>query len=225
MNIDISTKSFLSTLVIFSCLITSTIYAEEVELCEPFEGTQVDSHHLSSMLQAAEDGYLYRIKPESSVMKFCVNSSIGRIQARFKSFNGGLAITQIDNKSPAMVIIDVDSLESDSILIESMLKSESFFDSEQYPDILFVSSGIVWINKVKGVIKGELTLHGVTKTIAFYVDFKKTQSDSGSDTISIVATTTIKRSEFGMSTLSPIVDDQVNLCMLIDAYRHLPEVI
>lgn len=225
MNITTTSKKLLSPFILFCCLITSTTYAEEIELCEPFKDANIDSHLLSTMLQAAEDGYLYRIKPESSMMKFCVDSPLGMVQARFKNFNGGLALTQSDNDSPAMIILNVDSLESDSIIIEAMLKSEIFFDSEQYPNILFVSSGIEWINKTKGVIKGELTLHGVTKTIAFYVNIKKTQSDSGSDIISIVATTTIKRSEFGMYTLYPIVDDRVNLCMSVDAYRHRPEVI
>ena len=72
----------------------------------------------------------------------------------------------------------------------------------------------------KAVLKGDLTMHGITKAVAFYVELKKTETDYGVETVTVKATTTVQRSEFGMHTLSPMVDDRVSLCMSIDAYRH-----
>ena len=153
-------------------------------------------------------------------MGFCINSPVGEVKAEFNNFKGGLALKDFMDQGTSLVQIDVDSLETDSGLIDAMLKSESFFDSEKYPNIIFVSTGIEWITDKKGVLKGELTMHGVTKAIAFYVDLKKTGTMSGGETVTVKATTTIQRSEFGMYTLSPMVDDRVSLCMTIDAYRH-----
>jgi len=110
-----------------------------------------------------------------------------------------------------------------------MLKSESFFDPEQYPNILFVSTSFEWMTDKKAILKGELTMHGITKPVAFYVDITKAESEAGSlpgeETLTVKATTTIQRSEFGMHTLSPVVDDRVSLCMTIDAYKHQNEVL
>jgi polyisoprenoid-binding protein YceI len=63
-------------------------------------------------------------------------------------------------------------------------------------------------------------MHGVTKTVAFYVDLAKVKTEQGEEVITVKATTTIQRSEFNMHTLSPMVDDRVSLCMTIDAYKY-----
>ena len=195
-------------------------YAGDDDLCAPFEDAQIDKSLLATMLKAAKDGHLYRIKPGSSKMGFCINSPLGKVEAEFLNFKGGLALKDPKQQGTALVSIDVDSLETDSALIEAMLKGESFFDTEQYPEIIFVSTGVEWINDSKAVLKGDLTMHGITKAVAFYLDMKKAKNAQGEEILNVKATTSIQRSEFGMYTLSPMVDDRVSLCMSIDAYRY-----
>lgn len=175
---------------------------------------------MKQMLQAATDGNLYRIKPGSSKMGFCIDSPIGKIEAEFHSFKGGLALDDFMQQGTSLIHIDVDSLETNSGFIANVLKSEGFLDSEQYPGIVFVSTGIEWIKDKQGVLKGNLTMHGVTKAVAFYVELKKTETPSGEEALTIKASTTIQRTEFNMHTLVPMVDDRVTLCMSIDAYRY-----
>ena len=192
--------------------------ADDGGLCAPFKDANIDQSMVTLMLRAATEGDLYRVKPDSSRMGLCVNSPVGKVEVEFREFKGGLALNDFMQQGTSLIKIDVDSLETDSGLIETMLKSESFLDSEQYPDIVFVSTGIEWMEDNKGVLKGNLTMHGVTKPVAFYVDLKKGRA--GEETITVKATTTIQRSEFGMYTLSPMVDDRVSLCMTIDAYKY-----
>ena len=197
-----------------------SVHAEDEALCAPFKNAQIDQSKLKMMLSAAKDGDLYRIRPDSSKMGFCVNSPLGVIKAEFRDFKGGLALKEAKEQGSVMVNIAVDSLKVDSVIVGAMLKSESFFDTEQFPDIVFVSSGLEWITDEKAVFKGELTMHGVTKTVAFYVDLEKVETVQGEEVITVKATTTIQRSEFNMHTLSPMVDDRVSLCMTIDAYKY-----
>ena len=110
--------------------VSVSAYAEDATLCAPFKDAQIDQNILTMMLKAAKDGDLYRIKPGSSKMGFCVNSPVGKVEAEFRQFNGGLALKDVNQQGRALVSIAVDSLETDSGIIESMLKSESFFDSE-----------------------------------------------------------------------------------------------
>lgn len=191
---------------------------DDGDICAPFKDASIDQNMVDLMLQAATDGDLYRVKPGSSKMGICINSPVGVVEAEFQEFSGGLALDDFMQQGTSLIKVDVDSLETDSVLIEAMLKGESFLDSEQYPDIIFVSTGIEWIEDKKGVLKGNLTLHGVTKAVAFYVELKKAKT--GEENVTIKATTTIQRSEFGMHTLTPMVDDRVSLCMTIDAYRY-----
>ena len=210
-------KAVLATLLL---VVSTSVAASDENLCKPFEDAKVDQNLISRMLQAADDGYLYRIKPGSSRMGFCVNSPLGKVEAEFKEFKGGLALKDSGKEGQALVSINVDSLDTSSFFIENMLKSESFFDSEVYPEILFVSSGMEWISEKRAVLKGDLTMHGVTKAVAFYVDMFEAKDGAGEDILTVKATTTIQRSEFGMYTLSPVVDDRVSLCMSIDAERY-----
>ena len=210
-------KSVLASMLL---VLSTPVVAVDDNICQPFEDAQVDKSLISQMLRAADDGYLYRIKQGSSRMGFCVNSPLGVVEAEFKNFSGGLALKDTGEDGHALVTIEVDSLDTDSFVIESMLKSESFFDSEVYPEILFVSSGIEWIGQKRAVLKGNLTMHGVTKEVAFYVDMFEAKNGGGEDVLTVKATTTIQRSEFGMYTLSPVVDDRVSLCMSIDAERY-----
>ena len=195
-------------------------HAEDETLCSPFKKAMIDPGKIAMMLEAAEDGDLYRIRPDSSSMGFCVNSPLGVIKAEFKDFQGGLALKKASEQGRVMVNIAVDSLKVDSRIVGAMLKGESFFDSEQFPDIIFVSTGFEWITDNKAVFKGDLTMHGVTKTVAFYVDMTNVKTVQGEEVITVKATTAIQRSEFNMHTLTPMVDDRVSLCMTIDAYKY-----
>jgi len=221
----IYTKTIKAALLglILSVSVSVPLYADDDDLCAPFKEAQVDENMLATMLKAAKDGHLYRIKPGSSKVGFCINSPLGKVEAEFLNFRGGLALQDTSQQGTALVSIEVDSLETDSALIEAMLKSESFFDTEQYPEIIFVSNGVEWISETKAVLKGELTMHGITKDVAFYLDMNKQKNAEGEDILNVKATTTIQRSEFGMYTLSPMVDDRVSLCMSIDAYKYKSE--
>ena len=121
-----------------------------------------------------------------------------------------------------MVVIRAASLDTESSLTEHMLKSEPFFDVENYPDILFVSSGIHWTSNTTAELKGYLTLHGVTRDVIFQVQLTSMKREAGSkiDKIMAKAGTTISRSDFGMDTLSQLVDDEVELCLSVEAFRH-----
>ena len=206
--------------VILGVFMSAPVFAEDDQVCAPFEDSHVDKNLLASMLKAAEDGHLYRIKPDSSKMGFCINSPLGKVEAEFLNFKGGLALQDTQQQGTALVSIEVDSLETDSVLIETMLKGESFFNAEEFPEIIFVSTGVEWINDKKAVLKGDLTMHGITKAVAFYLDMKKAKTAQGEEILTVKATTSIQRSEFGMHTLSPMVDDRVSLCMSIDAYKY-----
>lgn len=81
--------------------VSLSAYAAEEEgaLCAPFKDAQIDQDVLAVMLKAAEDGDLYRIKPDSSKMGFCINSPLGEVKAEFRRFNGGLALKKITSKA------------------------------------------------------------------------------------------------------------------------------
>lgn len=198
---------------------------EDPDLCAPFKDGKVDTTMLSSMLEAAEDGYLYRIRPESSRVGFCVNSELKRVEAAFRDFSGGVALTPVDwvkRDQQAMMVIRTASLDARGAVVESLIKGESFFDVEKYPEILFVSRRFEWLGADKAKIHGDLTVHGITRPVALDVTLlpsEKAQA-AGEESIILKASTVIDRAEFGMDSLSKLVSNQVELCMMVEVVRY-----
>ena len=170
------------------------------------------------------DEMVYRIRPETSKMEFRVDSPIGDIWASFKDFEGHFLIFGSGPRQKlASININADSLDADAGFIGMMLKSERFFDVENFPSMHFVGSSMEWYRENRAVLKGEMTIKGVTRQVAFYVEVVEPKPAS-SDRITMTASTTIKRSQFGIDSLLPAVSDNVNLFMSIDAARKLTSV-
>jgi polyisoprenoid-binding protein YceI len=198
--------------------------AGEEELCAPFLNGKVDSSRVDAMRAAAKGGHLYRIQPDTSRVGFCVDSEFALVKAEFKDFQGGLTLwpDHPDDKEQAMVLVKTASLDTGGSMIEYMLKGERFFDVQNYPEILFVSTGFSWTSETTGTLKGDLTLHGVTRPVTFKVTLLpiKNSDEKNAGKVLVKAGTTIHRSDFGMDTLSRVVNDNVELCMSVEVVRY-----
>jgi polyisoprenoid-binding protein YceI len=175
------------------------------------------------MLSAANDGHLYRILQTSSQVGFCVDSKLSRIEGSFTEFQGGIALNSGDNDNgQTMVLIKADSLATEGAIVESMVKGEGFFDVKHYPEVLFVSSGFEWTGTDTAVLKGNLTLRGITKPVIFNVTLTSMDDNKFSKArkILVKATTTIDRADFGMEKLTALVDSSVKLCMSVEALKY-----
>lgn len=215
---------FWRSMALGALLLESTApgYAQDQEPCTPFRDGNVAPEQVQAMLSAAEDGHLYRIQPSTSRVGFCIESKFSRIKAEFRNFQGGLSLWPDPGEDElAMVVIRTASLDTNDSITEHMLKSQRFFDVENYPEILFVSKSIHWTSQTTVELEGDLTLHGVTKAVTFKVQLTSLEKEPGSRVEKIVAKagTTISRSDFGIDTLSQIVDDNVELCMSVEAIR------
>jgi polyisoprenoid-binding protein YceI len=216
----IKNKIIQTSILILSIFVSMhSAYALEEDLCAPFKNAVVDQSLIAEMLKAAKDGQLYQIKTNSSKMGFCVDSTVGMVTGNFQNFKGGLALKGANSQT--MVSIDVGSLDSNVSFIEKLLKGDEFFNVKDFPELVFISSGFEWLSDTRAVLKGQLSMRGITKDVAFYVEITEIDGDLGdSNTILVKATTTVQRSEFGMSTLSSMVSDKVNLCMSVEAERY-----
>lgn len=200
-------------------------FANEKELCAPFKNSRVDQSLVAMMLTAAEEGGLYLIRSSTSSVGFCANSLLGRVEAEFTIFQGGislLASSPEHEHGQTLIRVDTDSLKTSDTLVQYLIKSKGFLDVENFPEILFVSTGLTWMSRNEGMLEGLLTLHGTTRPVSFTVNLVG-MDDSPlllSDEVEVKATTTIRPSEFGIDTLPEFVTDSVSLCMRVNAVRY-----
>lgn len=205
--------------------------SNEGDLCSPFMDGKVEPSLIAKMLDAAQDGNLYRIDDDTSRVGFCVSSKFNEVKGDFHDVRGGLTLsttTATSGDGQALLVINTASLDTKGSMIENLIKSERFFDVEKYPEILFVSRGFEWTGQDTATIVGDLTVHGVTRAVVFDVTLTSVKDTSGLEKISgklsnrmlVKATTTIHRSQFGMDNMSKLVSDSVDLCMSVEVQRH-----
>ena len=227
MHINTILKRMLGTLVLMGSLSLASANAEEEDICSPFKNGKVDEQLLANMLDAADSGYLYRIKKDTSQVGFCVSSGWTEVKGDFHEFSGGLTLLPDDNVTDssddqAMLIIRTASLDTRSTTVENLIKGESFFDVTKYPEILFVSHGFEWTGRNTAKIHGDLTVHGVTRPVTLQVTLSpvKQLGNSTVERVLVKAKTTIQRSDFDMDNLPGLVSDTVTLCISVEAIRY-----
>lgn len=193
---------------------------DEGDLCGAFTDGKVEQSVLATMLNAAEQGFLYRIQSSTSRVGFCVDSAVKRVEGVFTDFRGGMALDNPGNHNgQVLVAVKSASLETNDQLIGGLIKSSQFFDVENFPDILFVSKGFEWTSAKSALMKGDLTLHGITRAVTFTVELQE-ESAADNNGVLVKASTRLQRSDFGMDGLSSLVSDTVQLCMTVRANRY-----
>jgi len=107
----------------------------------------------------------------------------------------------------------VQSIETTVPQLTEELKGAQWFDTAKFPSATFNSTKIIGGDNGDATITGNLTLHGVTKPIVLHAHFVGAGVNpiDKAYTVGFEATTTIKRSEFGVTTYVPAVGDDVRL--------------
>lgn len=142
--------------------------------------------------------------------------------AQFGSVEGTLDFDQADpTKSSVNVEIKAASINSNVAKFDEHLKSADFFDVEKYPLATFKSTKVE-----KGAspdqlkVAGDLTIHGVTKPATLDVKINKVGEHPmrKAPAVGFDATTTIKRSDFGIGKYAPNVSDDVKVAITVEAF-------
>lgn len=95
------------------------------------------------------------------------------------------------------------------------LKSADFFDAAKFPTLTFKSTKISQTSKDRYRLTGDLTLHGVTKTVSLDLLYKGSVENpmSKKATAGFQVTGTIKRSDFNLGSgfPAPMISDEVRI--------------
>jgi polyisoprenoid-binding protein YceI len=124
---------------------------------------------------------------------------IAEVTGRFKEFD--VTVQQRSDKftdSYVEAVIKTNSIDTGNENRDKHLRSDDFFNAEQYPDVTFKSTSIKRIGKTTYKIIGNLTMRDTTKQIALDAVYRGEIKDSrGNVKRGFKATTTINRFEFG----------------------------
>lgn len=165
----------------------------------------------------------YKIDPAHSVAYFEVGHAggISRFMGRFNDIAGDLVV-DTPEKSRIKVDIKTDSVDTKHEGLDKHLKSPDFFNAVQFPTMSFTSTAISLNPSGEGSVAGNLTLRGVTKPVTFKLKQIGVGNGPRGDTrVGYVATSVIKRSDFGIAYGIPkAATDEVELRINIESIKQ-----
>ena len=124
---------------------------------------------------------------------------------------------KLDAKNPAAsqleVVIQAASISSRVEEFDGHLRGSDYFDTEKHPTIGFSSTKVAMTSATTADVHGNLTIKGVSKPVVLNAVLNKAGAHpiAKKPTLGLSATTTIKRSDWGIDKYTPLVGDDVSI--------------
>lgn len=172
-----------------------------------------DGHLLSEKVAAGA----YKMDTQHGYVTFSYSHfGLSNPQISFKTVDANIMLDPADPTASAVnVTIAADSIDSDVDVFNGHLNSENWFNTAEYPEITFVSTGLTQNEDDgdKGTLTGDLTIKGITKPVTLDVTLLAAMEHplSKKDTLGIQATGSVLRSDFDLGAYAPAVSDEVTI--------------
>lgn len=125
----------------------------------------------SAPLAVQAEDYLIDTRGSHAFIQFRIQHlGYSWLYGRFNDFQGTFSYDEKHpDKASVSISLKTASIDTNHAERDKHLRSRDFFDVKKYPESKFVSTSYKATGKGKGVLKGDLTLHGVTKPIVVEV--------------------------------------------------------
>ena len=145
--------------------------------------------------------------------------------AQFAQGEGTLEFDEADpTRASVRVTIPLKTLSTGVPALDEDFRSGDFFATDQFPTAVFRSTRVKGNGSNQLEVTGELSLHGMTKTIMLEVTIVKVGNNprTGLPTVGFDATTTLNRSDFGLGRYVPQVSDAIQMHITSQAVEAKP---
>lgn len=173
---------------------------------------------------------MYVVDPAHTRIGFQVqHMGISKVRGSFTEFEGTVTVGESPADSSARASAQTVSIDTAQSQRDQHLRTNDFFDVENYPTLDFVSTRIEQDGD-DWKVHGDLTIRGVTRPVTFEVEFEGAGPDVLGDPeqprIGFSASTKINRDDFGLTwnqaleTGGWVVGKQVKIEMDVEAVRQ-----
>ena len=157
----------------------------------------------------------YTLSGDNTKIEFVGAKKDGTHTGSFPKLSGTASAEGADPATLKLnIVIDVNSMQTDAAKLTAHLKSPDFFEVRTYPKASFKSTQVTAGDGGKYTVTGDLTLHGVTKSVQF-----PAKISANGTTVTLNAEFTINRTEFNMTYGPGKVNNDVTLKVSVKAPR------
>ena len=162
----------------------------------------------------------YKIDPaHTNVIAQWSHFGFSNPSAHFGQAEGTLVYDADDvAASSVQVTLPLTGLDSFSAKFDEHLRSADFFEVAEFPVATFESTSVEAVGEGKLKVTGNLTIKDITRPVVLDVTLNKVGVNMGQQpAIGFDATTTVKRTDFGLGMAAPAVSDEVNIRITTEA--------
>ena len=173
----------------------------------------------------AAQAQTFKVDPVHTAVIFsAMYGQVAPFYGQFTDFRGTMSYDGSDPKSFSCdVEIPMESLDTHNAQRDGHLKSPDWFNAREYPTVRFKSTGLEVAAGGTMTLKGELTMHGVTRPVSAAVSNLATQ-DFGQRgfRLGLGCAFAVKRSDFGVSTMlgEQGIGDEIELFVGLQGVRE-----
>ncbi len=172
---------------------------------------------------AATESYIVDTKGMHAFIQFRVKHlGYSWLYGQFNRFSGSFEYdTDKSENASVKISIETGSIDSNHAERDKHLRSDDFLDVDKYPEAKFISTSYEVTGDSSGVLKGDLTLRGVTKSVTIEVEQIGAGKDPwGGYRRGFSGKTSFAMKDFGiMKNLGPASQD-VEMILSIEGIRQ-----
>ena len=142
----------------------------------------------------------WTVDPTHTAIEFQVKHlMIAKVKGRFADFEGALTIADDPTRSSVDLKIRAASIDTRTQQRDDHLRSPDFFGADKYPELSFTSTAVEHADGDDWKIRGDLTIHGVTKPVTLTTEYNgQTAAPWGGQRAFFSAETRIDREDWGL---------------------------
>jgi polyisoprenoid-binding protein YceI len=167
----------------------------------------------------------YKIDEAQSFANWGIRHIVGKTTGTFTGISGKLMLdTANPNTGNADVTINIYSLDSGHRERDMHLLTAEFLDANKYPAMRFVSSGFRPTGKDTGIMAGQLTLHGATRSVEIPYRILGVAADPwGNQRAAFEGKFSLNRSDYGITKYvdggNGTVGNEVEITLLVEGLK------
>jgi polyisoprenoid-binding protein YceI len=144
----------------------------------------------------------YTIDPAHSRIGFVArHAMITKVRGSFDEFEGSGVFDATDPQNSSLnLTIQTKSIDTRNADRDNHLRSNDFFDMEEYPEITFASTNVEAADSTHFNVTGDLTIKGITKSLTVPLEFTGGAVDPfGNHRIGLEGAVEINRKDWGVN--------------------------
>ena len=148
----------------------------------------------------------YALDPAHTAIGFVArHAMITKVRGNFNKFEGTLTVGENITDSAATATVKTASIDTNNADRDAHVKNEDFFDVEKFPEMTFIATKFDVNEAGEGMVAGDLTIKGTTKSVDFKVEETGVAEDPfGNTRLGFEAKTSINRTDFGIDFNAPL---------------------